>query len=317
MQAKKKFGLLGYPLGHSLSDYIHKRIFELCEIEDECEYALYEINPDSLKDGEGTIAQIRELSGFNVTIPYKTEIIPYLTRLDKSADVYGAVNCVKVDNRGVTPELVGYNTDGYGFLKALQKLGSPFKQDMKVLLLGCGGTARMMAFEAAKAGADLTIAIRRDKTEEKAAAKLSGDIAKTLGGINEEPQKSPATPTTLGQTATIGQATKVRITYAESLNLVNEYELLLNATPCGMHPNVNEIPLNSSLLKKVKFLFDAIYNPYPTKLISEAEKHGVKCLDGMVMLVEQAVAAERIWNDIEIDDKEIAKIIQECREKLY
>ena len=105
----KKYGLLGYPLGHSLSHFIHRRIFQLCGITD-CEYELYEVKPDELSLKGGAI---QELSGFNVTIPYKTQIIPFLDRLDQSAEQYGAVNCVKYIER--SSEYIGYNTDGYGF----------------------------------------------------------------------------------------------------------------------------------------------------------------------------------------------------------
>jgi shikimate dehydrogenase len=299
----RKYGLLGYPLGHSLSDYIHRRIFEMSGLEDECEYKLYEVNPDELSlKGDS----LRGLDGFNVTIPYKTEIVRFLDRLDVSASAYGAVNCVKVLEHDGKREYVGYNTDGYGFLKAIELLGVPLKVSnpgTRVLLLGCGGTARMMAIEAIKAGADLTVAIRHDKAEEKAAAKLSRDISEITGKF-------------VIKTYQVGQAAKMRITYADSLNIVNKYDLLLNATPCGMFPHADEMPLGQAVLGKVQYLFDAIYNPYPTKLISEAEKRGVKTLDGMVMLVYQAVMAEKIWNDVDISDAYIAKIIEECRTKL-
>jgi shikimate dehydrogenase len=306
----KRYGLLGYPLGHSLSDYIHNRIFEICGLTQECEYKLYEVNPEELSfKGDS----IRALDGFNITIPYKTEIIPYLDRLDESAKVYGAVNCVKVFTHDGKSEHIGYNTDGYGFLKAVKLLGASMTGEAgrpaRVLLLGCGGTGRMMAFESIKKGADLTVAIRRDPEEERAAAKLSREISEMTGAFGGKTQQ-------IGKTAALGQAAKMRITYSDSLNIVNDYDLALNATPCGMYPNVDEIPLEPAVLGKVKFLFDAIYNPAPTKLMTEAKKRGVKTLDGMVMLVYQAVMSEKIWNNIDISDEYVAKIIQECRERL-
>ncbi|MCL2037174.1 MAG: shikimate dehydrogenase, partial [Oscillospiraceae bacterium] len=165
----KKFGLLGYPLGHSLSPFIHSRFFQLCGIGEiaEYEYKLYEVSPGelSLKGSD-----IKQLNGFNVTIPYKTEIIPYLARLDSSAQRYNSVNCVNFEGN----EYVGYNTDVYGFLKSIEELGADLSA--KVLLLGCGGTGRMMAIEAISAGADLTLAIRRSPTSEKSAAALSREL---------------------------------------------------------------------------------------------------------------------------------------------
>jgi shikimate dehydrogenase len=284
----------------------------MCGLTDSCEYKLYEVNPDELSFRGDSI---RELSGFNVTIPYKTEIIPYLDRLDESAKGYGAVNCVKVFENSAEgkSEHIGYNTDGYGFTKAVSLLGTPLQNMKKVLLLGCGGTARMMAIEAVKAGADLCVAIRREPAEEKAAAKLSRDLGEITGKFNMKVRTAQ-----IGQTAPIGarQTAKMRITYADSLNIVNDYDLLLNATPCGMYPNVDEMPLCPAILGKVKFLFDAIYNPEPTKLMTEAMKRGVKTLGGMTMLVCQAVMSQRIWNEVEISDEQVAQIIHECKEKL-
>ena len=103
----KKFGLLGYPLGHSISDFVHRRIFELCGLTD-CEYDLYEVEPTELALWSD---RLKQLHGFNVTIPYKSEIIPYLDRLDTTAAKYGAVNCVKFVERSY--EHIGYNTDAY------------------------------------------------------------------------------------------------------------------------------------------------------------------------------------------------------------
>jgi shikimate dehydrogenase len=274
----KKFGLLGYPLGHSVSDYIHRRIFELCGLTD-YEYKFYEINPGELSL-KGSC--LRELHGFNVTIPYKTEIIPYLSRLDKSAVSYGSVNTVNC----VDYDYMGYNTDGYGFLKSIELLGASLSS--KVLLLGCGGTGRMMAIEAIKSGAELTLAIRRDSPDsEKKAAKLANDLS--------------------------SEKSKIKIIYTDNLNVTNSYDLLLNATPSGMNPDIDGIPITPAILSKVNYIFDAVYNPYPTKLIVEGEKRGVKAIGGLHMLVHQAVMAERIWNDIQLSDNEVNQLIKEVR----
>jgi shikimate dehydrogenase len=158
------------------------------------------------------------------------------------------------------------------------------------------------------------VAIRRSGSEEKAAANLSRDVSALTGKFSAAFRTSQ-----IGQTAQLdafGQYGRMRITYVDSLNLVNHYDLLLNATPCGMYPNVDEIPVSPAILGKVTHLFDAVYNPSPTKLMSVAEKHGAKTLDGMVMLVYQAVMSQRIWNDVDISDTAVAQIIQECRAKL-
>jgi len=296
----RKYGLLGYPLGHSLSHFIHRRIFELCGISG-CEYELYEVKPDELSLKGGAI---QELSGFNVTIPYKTQIIPFLDRLDPGAEHYGSVNCVKFDE--ANQNYIGYNTDGYGFKKSIEELGVSLNS--KILLLGCGGTGRMMAFEAIKAGADLTLAIRRSPTAEKAAAKLSGELREITGEFFAKTSQ-----------LSLNNPAKMRITYADKLNLTNSYDLLLNATPCGMYPETDEIPIAPDIVGKVKYLFDAVYNPSPTRLIIEGQKRGVKTLGGMTMLVEQAAMAETIWhseNNLQISKNIIKMIISECEQEL-
>jgi shikimate dehydrogenase len=284
----KKFGLLGYPLEHSVSPFIHQKLFALTGLAD-CEYGLYEVKPDELSQKAGVI---KELQGFNVTIPYKVEIIPFLDALDESAARYGSVNCVKTGGG-----IVGYNTDVYGFLKSIEMLGASLES--KTLLLGCGGVGRMMAVEAALAGAELTIAIRHDVSEEKAAGRISSeirDIVSASGGVADW--------------------RTIKITYADRLNISNNYDLLLNATPSGLYPNIDEMPVVSDILGRVKYVFDAVYNPSPTKLVAEAQKRGIKALDGLAMLVYQAAKAEEIWNSVSVSEEELAEIIKEAKWQL-
>jgi shikimate dehydrogenase len=137
-----KYGLIGYPLGHSVSPLIHSEIFKITGHAGE--YSLYEMPPEKLELPSF-------LDGFNVTIPHKESIIKFCEKLDESADC-GAVNCVK--NR------VGYNTDVYGFKKAIETLGADLSS--KVCLLGHGGSGKMVAREVKKAGGSLTIATREN-----------------------------------------------------------------------------------------------------------------------------------------------------------
>jgi shikimate dehydrogenase len=170
----------------------------------------------------------------------------------------------------------------------------------------------MMAIEAIKAGAELTVAIRRNPAEEKAAANLSAEIVGASGsGLkNKNGQFITAALPQINGSA-LPPARRMRITYADTLNAVNSYDLLLNSTPCGMYPDVNAIPLVPEVLGKVRYLFDAIYNPTPTKLVTEAQKRGVKTLNGMTMLVHQAIMSEIIWNDVKISDEAANEIIND------
>ena len=185
-------GLIGSPLGHSMSPYIHERIMEASGISGK--YELYEIAPAELEKYAPIL--MRELTGFNVTIPHKVSILPFLDDVAPIVKEYGAANtvCGKI----------GYNTDVDGFLSC----GVPLEKK-RVLLLGAGGVARMMAVEAVKAGADLSIWAR---SAEKAQALVDEVKSKGYGNVRT------AEPDGAGIFATI-----------------------LNGTPCGMWPKVHDV----------------------------------------------------------------------------
>ena len=251
----EKYTLIGYPLGHSMSPYIHNRLFELaCR---DAEYNCTEIAPDDLTQ---KIGEINRLNCYNITIPHKVSVIPYIDMLDISAKRYGAVNCVH--NTG--SELVGYNTDCDGFLNAVRD----FPLSENVLLLGCGGAGRMMAIEAALHGASLTIAVQ-PRTEAKARAL-----------VDEIEVISPNT-----------RAHLVRID-----NIVGRYDMLINATPVGMYPHVKKCPVSDDVIANCTTVYDAVYNPICTALLAKAFGMGKKAAGGMSMLVHQAVRAHEIWN---------------------
>ena len=272
----KLFGLTGYPLGHSLSPVIHGELFKLAGIDGE--YKLYEIAPENL--GEGIASLKNNLCGFNVTIPHKVEVIPFLDKLDERAALFGAVNTVKVGN-----ETVGYNTDCIGFLRSLEMAGIALEGS--VLVCGAGGVARMFAFEAALAGCDLTIAARDEDIP--AANVIKAEIREKL---NRE---------------------------ARVLNLrdVSEgFDLIINGTPVGMYPFVNACVLPKEIIERSRAVFDAIYNPGETQLIKYAKAAGIQYSNGLSMLVLQAVAAEEIWNNITFSADDIKKVIKTTETEL-
>ena len=266
----KLFGLTGYPLGHSLSPVIHRELFRLSGVDGE--YELYEIAPENL--GEGIVSLKNNLCGFNVTIPHKIGVIPFLDELDERAALFGAVNTVKAGDK-----CVGYNTDCIGFLRALDM--ADIELAGKVLVCGAGGVARMFAFEAVLAGCALTIAARDDDIP--AANKIKAEIAEKL---NKD---------------------------IEVINLcdVREgYDLIINGTPVGMYPHTDACVLPKEIVEKSKAVFDAIYNPKETLLIKYAKSSGIRYSNGLSMLVLQAVAAEEIWNNITFSAEDIRKVIK-------
>lgn len=142
----EKYTLIGHPLGHSMSPFIHDMLFKISGRE--AQYSCTDISPENLSE---EISSINQLDGYNITIPHKVPVISFLDELDETALRYGAVNCVGKKD-GI---LTGYNTDCVGFLRSAEGL----KLDGKTLLLGCGGVGRMIAIELALKGSDITIAI--------------------------------------------------------------------------------------------------------------------------------------------------------------
>ena len=266
--SKKEYALIGFPLGHTKSPEIHKLLMERANIDGE--YSARELAPESLAEAEW----LRELDGYNITIPHKSAIIPYLDKLDKKAALYGAVNTVK-NEKGKS---VGYNTDCEGFLRSLKSAGIKLKG--RVLILGCGGVSRMFAYESVLHGADVTIAARN---AEKALA-LKKEI--------KEKTKKDCRIITLSTAS-------------------GEYDLIVNGTPVGMYPKVDDCPIGREVVERAGAVFDAIYNPSETLLLRYAKEAGVKALNGLPMLVWQAAVAEEIWNNTRFSNDDINSIIEQ------
>lgn len=266
----KSFALTGYPLGHSMSPLIHKELFKINGID--AGYMLKEINPDNFEEG---LKELDGLCGFNVTIPHKTGIIPFLDDLSDRARLFGAVNTVK----NTAGRLTGYNTDCFGFLRALEMAG--IKLCGRVLLCGSGGVSRMFAFESVLADADLTIAVRDADID--AAMLIKKEISEKLS--------KDVTVITLDE-------------------VEGEYDVLINGTPVGMYPNTDACVLPKEKVQSCKAVFDAIYNPLETKLITYAKEKGIRYSNGLPMLVWQAAVAQEIWLDVKFDMEQIKKIIE-------
>ncbi len=247
---KKHYGLIGHPLGHTLSPYIHKQIMEDCGIEGT--YKTYDFDPEEAAKKIPKL--LKKLDGFNVTIPYKQTVLSYLDALDETSRRYGAVNTVSAGT--------GYNTDCLGFAG----LGILFSRK-RVLLLGAGGTARIMLFEAIRAGArEVAICTRRFQQAQS-----------------------------LQLEARAGTGFE-KIFVCTQDQLTADYDIILNATPVGMWPECDGMPLPKEILIGAEYVFDAIYNPLATKLVLAARSMGVAAQTGLFMLYRQAVEAQKIWN---------------------
>ena len=270
----RRFCVIGETLKHTMSPFIHNRLFETKG--KTAEYTVFEIKPDEL--GEKS-AQLNRFDGYNITIPHKVSIIPFLSELDKTAKEYGAVNCVDIKD-GVSK---GYNTDAYGFLRALSSAGIDSALSGDVLLLGCGGAGRMMAVEAAKRCESLTIAVRNPEKAKPVAEMI----------LSKRPDL------------------KIKITDFDSI--CGSFDILLNSTPVGMYPNCGKSPVSEQVVKNCSAVFDAIYNPAQTELLRLAALNGKKLQGGMPMLVAQAVMAHEIWDGDIYTDQEILSLSDEAQ----
>ena len=275
----RKFGLIGHPLGHSLSPQIHTRLFELSG--ETVDYQLYDIAPEELSDKFGFLS---ELDGFNITIPHKVGIIDYCDRLSEGAQRYQSVNCVSNGS-----EKTGYNTDVLGFTKSIDMLGASLNSN--VLLIGCGGVGRMMAIETALSGGKLTIAAL--PSDKPLADKVIEEI------LAKKPDAQVSTVIINGAGLDI----------SDFGGNMPQIDLLINACPVGMFPKVDRMPCTPAVLEGVKYVFDAIYNPNVTLLAKTAREKGAKAMTGMAMLVLQAVAAHEIWDNASYNKEDIDKLI--------
>lgn len=274
----KKFAVIGHPIGHTMSPFIHNRLFELSGIE--AEYTKLDIAPENLADEYKNV--LSKLDGYNITIPHKQNIIPLIDEIDEKAKMYGSVNTVANIN-GVAK---GYTTDPDGFLKALNAAGIVL--DGRVVILGCGGVARTMAYEVVLKGLPLLFAVRKEDVE--IAKSLCSEIENTVKGA--------------------------KVSFCLIDELSGDIDLLVNATPLGMFPKVDVQPVSDSVINRCASVFDAVYNPLETVLIKKALANGAKAVGGMSMLVWQAVVAHEKWDGSVYDKDDIAKLCVDSAEEL-
>ena len=262
------YGLLGHPLGHSLSPQVHALLAETLGIR--MDYRLFDTGPQQL---EAAVPRLLGLEGFNITIPYKQKIIPWLSRLDRTAADYQSVNTVKPTAEGP----VGYNTDCLGFLRALETT----KGLKEVYIIGAvGGVGRMFSLEMARLGANVTLGVR--PSSQDAAQALAAEMEGRYG-IHTKVVSPEAAP---------GQ----------------EFDLLINASPAGMYPKVENCPVSDALIDACSSVFDCIYNPRETLLLQRAKALGKHTRGGMRMLVWQAAAAQEIWLGVSFGEEQAALV---------
>lgn len=271
----EQYTLIGHPLGHSMSPFIHERLFAMAG--KEASYTLTDIAPEHL---EGKEPFLRSLQGFNITIPHKMAVIPMVDELDESAKRYESVNCVANKNG----KLIGYNTDCDGFTMSVRD----YPMDGKVLLIGCGGVGRMIATEALRHGADLTIGI------------IPQDQKLVEAFIQEAKAAMP----------------DAVVRYAFTTEIHEKFDVIINASPVGMYPKTDACPVPDELIDQADYFFDVIYNPTKTLFLRKALAQGKTARGGAAMLVLQAVRAHEIWDGDTYTQEQIDAIIAEMEQTI-
>jgi len=255
----KTFAVIGDPIDHSLSPIIHNAAYR--ELEMDCTYIAYRVAQGELATGIESLKKIK-ISGFNVTIPHKIEMMKYLDNLDENCKKIGAVNTVLNDD-GI---LRGFNTDMDGFLEPLKRKEIEIK-NAKILMLGAGGAARAIIAGFQKEDAKEITIVNRTKSRGDELANFSRElgldsVSKSIGDIN---------------------------------NLDSEFDIIVNASSLGLNNEKNIIP--SKLFDEQTAVYDIVYKPIKTDLINIAKEKKSKIIFGYEMLLGQAIRSFEIWLD--------------------
>lgn len=271
--------LIGHPVSHSFSPYIHNFLAEKYNLN--LKYMCFDVEPESVSDALGGIRALGMI-GSNVTIPHKIKVMERLDEIDKNAAIIGAVNTIKNENS----KLIGYNTDGVGFIKSVLDAGHKI-EGKEVMILGAGGSSRAISIELA-ASKVKKISIRNN-TLAKAEA-----IAKDIRANFEEVEVEVA-------------PLQVR---EEELDGV---DLLINTTPLGMSSKKDLCPIDEKIIPPRNLVVcDIVYTPHNTKLLKWAMAHELKVVHGIGMLINQAIESFSIWTGIEVDAyEEVLKVLKE------
>jgi shikimate dehydrogenase len=274
--------IIGYPIKHSMSPKMHNSAFRALGLD--YRYEAAQVEPDHLANFLNQIMKRPDVSGASVTIPHKIAVMDELDDIDREAADIGAVNTI-VNVKGT---LKGYNTDGFGALRALNESMGDIS-DKRVVLLGAGGAARAVAYRIVQEAVAVTILNRTPQR----AAELAKYLREKSMKHDVEVSASPLDDEHLSR-------------------VMGETDLLINATPVGMHPNIDETPVPKHILHSQLMVFDLVYNPLRTRLLREADEKGAQTLGGVEMLVYQGVEAFRLWTGREAPVGLMLRVVKEA-----
>jgi shikimate dehydrogenase len=279
----KLCGVIGNPIEHSLSPALHNAAFKKLNLN----FVYLAFKVENVKD---TLLGMRALGirGLSVTIPYKQAVIPYLDKLSELAQVTRSVNTILNDDG----RLIGFTSDGEGAWVALQRAGIVL-ENKNILILGSGGAARAIAFALALRAKVATIYI--------------------LGIVKKEINALVQDLTTATGSRVIGKFL-TKETLKETLQ---DARVIIHATPVGMYPKVKESLIPKRLLEKDMVIFDIVYTPLKTKLLTEASQRGCQCIPGIEMFIEQAAFQFELWTGQKAPRLTMRRVVQRELMKQY
>lgn len=251
--------VFGQPVAGNPTQYMMEKAFAPLGLD--WRYLTLEVAPEHLGDA---IRGMRAMGfrGCNLTIPHKVQVIPLLDRTTDSAALMGAVNCV---NR-VGDELVGDNTDGKGFVESLKSVTDPAGKN--IVILGAGGAARAIGVEVGLAGAAQITVVNRTESRGQVLVDLLNNKAHVAARLTK---------------------------WEGNFRIPPETEVLINATSIGLGDSEARVPLDLQTLEPDMVVADVVFNPPETRLLRDARQRGCQTLDGLGMLVNQAVIGFKIW----------------------
>ena len=254
-------GVIGHPIEHSFSPPMHNNAYKLMNMD--YKYVPFHVQPENI---EHVIiaAKTLNIQGLNVTIPYKTEIIPYLDQIDETARKINAVNTISFKD-GIAK---GYNTDGMGAVKSIKEYTS--LKDKNVLVIGAGGASKAITFTLINEDINTLTIANRSKDN---ASKLISNLRNQTNFMNISYQD-----------------------IKDTNEIISEMDIIINTTPIGMYPNHNvEPPIEVNKIVAEQTVMDIIYNPLETELLKQAKLRGAQTIPGTKMLINQGITAFEIF----------------------
>ena len=267
----KTVALIGSPVGHSLSPAMHNASFEKLGLD--YVYVAYDIPTESV---EAAVKGMKALgfAGFNITMPHKATVMPYLEEISDAAKLMGAVNCVVIHDDGTA---TGHNTDGQGFMRNVKENGVEVEGN-KMTIVGAGGAGSAIYTQAALDGMEVAIFNRPGKNFDAAEARIK-EIAKICD--------SKVSVNDLNDREALRKS-------------IDESVLFVNSTRVGMAPNEDGCVIDEDMLHEGMAVADVVYNPMETKLLAMAKSKGCTAIGGLGMLLWQAAIGEELWTGAEM-----------------